>query len=247
MEANISYSNLDLKLNQKKLNFNRANMDLHVVGIEWSEDIKAYLKSLSFILLPVIGEIIESRVIASKLYQPNCHEIARQHFIALLNNVEIFGNENFSGYMELELRGEKKVIPWKEFDPNISNDLAMRIPQLEPKEVVDNNFKVADIHFTAFKISPELQKILLNKGFYYLDFPNKGREDKIHRVFTVQTSNLSETVKLFNIVYEFISIVGGFEGACFIETVDSFVRTKKHPIPPKVEKVVFESNDLVEY
>jgi hypothetical protein len=132
--------------------------------------------------------------------------------------------------MEYESWTNTIYIPWLKYDPLKPK---LNLPNLEPTTVQNNDFKRADVHFTAKKISYELENELLNKGFYYADFVNKMCENQLHRVFTIQTSSVRDVKLIQKIVLNHILQVGGFEGESFLEPVLKYVRTENHQVPPK--------------
>jgi hypothetical protein len=166
--------------------------------------------------------------VATKLYSP---QDRIQGYIDFDKYKEIiFQKPDFEGYMEFEAWTDTIQIPWTEYDPEKAS---LFLPNLEPTNVEGNDFKVADVHFTARKIDKDLGLELLAKGFYYADFNDKIQRGEMHRVFTIQTAKLQDAKRIQEKVLKYIEKVGGFEGECFLEPVLKYVRTKNHPVPPR--------------
>jgi hypothetical protein len=211
--------------------------DLHIVGVgDWSTIQIDYIISQGFEIHNVTSPLIPTKHVASKKYDPEDRILGIQDFEKYIVDSILFGNKNFSGYMELETRLPKTKIHWRDYQN--SKSFKIELPFLDPKPVQNNHFKVSDIHFTASKVDPRLEQDLLKIGLYYADFVDKALSGEMHRVFTIQTNKISSSRKIFNKILKYITEVGGFEGSAFIEPTLNYLRTKNHPVPPRSEILI---------
>jgi hypothetical protein len=214
--------------------------DLHIVSTQpFDSTVSRILKQRGFAFNDVESTLIPTKAVASINYAKNSRSQGYRDFQECLLEKGLFGESNgFEGYMEYEGWTPEIIVNWKDY--NNPNNVELELPQLDPKKVIDNNFKRGDLHLVVSKIDIRLEQKLFDLGFYYADFTNKenSKDDiskvktGLHRAFTIQNTEIRNTNKIKQVLQNYILDFGGVEGKIFIEPVLLYVRTRQNSVPP---------------
>jgi hypothetical protein len=245
---------LDIRTNQKGYvqipnhteSRSTPESDLHIVSDKPLDNarIKLLRDEYNFKLYEIDSTIIATKAVTSIRFDSQSRKEGYDLFQKCLLDPQLFGSDNeFKGYMEfesrnLELTGKKIVVPWSPY--NNPDNLDLDLPFLNPQPVIASNFKKGDLHLSVVRVDSRLEKILLDKGFYYADFENRennkreenGVKKGLHRILTIQSSEIRDTLAIKKKLIEFVKQVGGVSGTIVDEPTLAYVRTKQNSVPP---------------
>jgi hypothetical protein len=231
--------------------------DLHIVSdLPFSDTVSRVLRQKGLVIYNIESPIIKTKAVSSIRFDEYSRSQGYELFQEFLLHPDFFGLENgFSGYMEFEARNleptkSKILIPWVDFcNPH---NRKIDLPFLNPLPVVGTAFKRGDLHLSVSRIDRRTQQILLAKGFYYADFTNRETSKDIqgeiltglHRVLTIQSARIGDTLEIKRRLVDFVRAVGGVEGTILDEPTLAYVRTKRNAVPPCSNVRVSESKVL---
>jgi hypothetical protein len=219
--------------------------DLHIVSdLPFSNTVSRGLRQKGMAVYDIDSPIIKTKAVSSIRFDEYSRSQGYKLFQEFLLNPELFGLENsFSGYMEFEARNldaarSKIIIPWMDY--HNPQNRKIDLPFLNPLSVVGTAFKRGDLHLSVSRIDRRTQQILLDAGFYYADFTNRETSKDtqgeiltgLHRVLTIQSSRIGDTLEIKRRLVDFVRLIGGVEGTILDEPTLAYVRTKRNAVPP---------------
>ena len=196
---------LDRQHNQTFTSSSSQAYDNHVIANSISEDLIRVLQDFDFSQKVVTGG--DSRVHMKYLWSKKSSNLEDADLLFDKCQFYIRRDREFVGYIEEEIITFDQPVSYSPLDESAWNEL---LPLIDPKPCPDRIFKACDVHLAVHNVDSEVEKILQNTGFYYLELhkPDLGRV----RIYTMQAQTRQKGGEIFQDLKKSIEKGGGVEG-----------------------------------